>query len=243
MLLLLALACAHKSPESAGGASMPSAEQCPAYDFDPPTCPDEVGVRGDSLERPWEWGWAAAGNTLWFDRLACGDGSNPSVERVGNFGGAPVASSSPSSGAPSMGVDVLDGYRVRCVGQEDLLWYTNLYRCGAMCVPAPFKVLPAAAADEMSAAMRALDQGEEVDALRHGQSVIELAPDFELSWLAFGYVQMVANDPQGAMDSAAQACDRFPRSAWASPLGNIGCQAGIEACCPPAPAPAPEVLP
>ena len=38
---------------------------------------------------------------------------------------------------------------------------------------------------------------------------------------------------QGAIDSAAQACERFPVSAWASPLGDLGCKAGVEACCPP----------
>ena len=234
MLLLIALACAHQSPKNAGSAPAEAVEQCHAFDFDPPTCPAELAGRGDSLEKPWEWGWAAAGNTLWFDRLACADGSNASVERMGNFGGAPVASQARSSGAPSMGVDVLDAYRVSCLGQPDTVWYTNLYRCGDLCVPAPFKVLPAAAANEMSAAMRALDDHEEVNALRHGKAVVDLAPDFELSWLAFGYVQMVANDPQGALETAAEACERFPASAWASPLGDIGCKSGIEACCPPA---------
>lgn len=231
-MLWTVLACAHRAPQGAGAVEG-DIVQCPPFDIDPPTCAADAAGRGETQALPWEWGWAAAGNSLWFDRLACADGSNAVVERIGSFGEAPVPSKAPSSGAPGLGVDILDRYQVMCPGQPVTLWYTNLYRCGDLCVPAPFKVLPAAAASEMTLAMRALDEHEEVDALRHASAAVERAPDFELSWLAFGYVQMVANDPQGAIDSAAQACERFPVSAWASPLGDLGCKAGVEACCPP----------
>lgn len=58
-----------------------------------------------------------AGERAYLDRLRCPDGSRPSFTRAGSFGGGPDG-------------HILDGYKVKCAGAEELMIFMDMYHEG-----------------------------------------------------------------------------------------------------------------
>jgi hypothetical protein len=126
------------------------APECPSRDTDPaPRCAEATPpTYGHRPEEPLEIGTAGAGTVLWFDRLLCASGAKPDVRRIG-AAGHPVtpsrATGSLALGAAGATSELLDRWEVRCPGEaEPRTLYTNMYRCGLICPPPPFRVLSSA---------------------------------------------------------------------------------------------------
>ncbi len=199
-MLLFLLACPKPAePPAMGNASIWSepSPNCPRRSDDPPACP-AGSTLGSAPEAPLEWGVMAAGNRLWNDRLACADGRMADYRRVGNIGSAPVPSSSPASGAPQFGADVIDQWEVYCA-EQPLVLYTNLYRCGEQCLPAGLRILPAAADVEMVAMNTAAEAGDLPAMRAAGQRLVSVGREFEVSWLVAASVAERGGDWESAV--------------------------------------------
>jgi hypothetical protein len=198
----LLAACVHR-PAAAPppiAAGQISGDACPTPVTDPPACTEAQAALGRTPENPLEWGYAAAGNSLWYDRLACADGSIPGVTRLGNIGVAPLASASPASDAPRFGGDVLDQWGVSC-GEEQTLLYTNLYRCGALCVPSPFRLVPGATMVLVDRAQQSLQAERLDDVATTARSIGASAPGFEIAWVLQASFLQAASQPQEALEA------------------------------------------
>ena len=132
-------------------------------------------------------------------RLTCPSGASADSVRVGNIGAAPVASTATPSGVPSLGVDILDVWEVQRPGETPRQWYTNVYRCGDLCPPQGFQILPADAYAAMMETQRALQDGRADDAIQAAADAIQLAPGFELPYLVQGATHMATADAAGAL--------------------------------------------
>ena len=199
-MLLFLLACPKPAePPAMGNASIWSepSPSCPRRGDDPPTCPAGSAL-GSSPELPLEWGVMAAGNRLWGDRLACADGSIAAYQRLGNVGAAPVESSSPPSGAPRFGPDVVDRWSVDC-GDGPTTLYTNLYRCGEICLPGGLRIVPGATAKEMEAMSAAAEARDMVAMHAAGERLVGVGRDFEVTWLVAASVAESAGDWSNAV--------------------------------------------
>jgi len=199
-LLWFLLACPKLAePPAMGNTSIWSepSPNCPQRMDDPPACPAGSTV-GTSPTTPAEWGVMSAGNRLWNDRLACTDGRMADYRRAGNIGAAPVASTSPPSGSPQIGTDVLDRWEVHC-GQEPLVLYTNLHRCGVACLPGGLRILPAAVEVEIVALNAAAEAGDLAAMRAAGQRLVSAGREFEASWLVAASVAERAGDWSSAV--------------------------------------------
>ncbi|MES2638389.1 MAG: hypothetical protein V4850_02875 [Myxococcota bacterium] len=203
--VLLLLACHHKPVVSAPpAAAAPTA--CPTPTTDPPMCTDPL--LGASRERPLEWGRAGAGSTVWWGRLACADGSEPHGVTRGSIGLAPVPSTSPASENGLM-LDVLDRWSIPCRTGEVTL-YTNLYRCGEVCVPPTLRVLPHALDVTFQAGLDAAKAGDVAGALARGEELIVLGPEYEWSWAMRAVLPFHAGDPAAALRAMDDVIARWP---------------------------------
>jgi hypothetical protein len=205
--LFLLLACHHKPVVSAPPTEDGPAA-CPPPTTDPPMCTDPL--LGASRERPLEWGRAGAGSTLWWGRIACADGSEPQPDGVarGSIGPAPVPSTSPPSENGLM-LDVLDVWSIPCRSGEVTL-YTNLYRCGEVCVPPTLRVLPHALDVTFQAGLDAAKAGDVAGALARGEELIVLGPEYEWAWAMRAVLPFQARDPASALLAMDDVIARWP---------------------------------
>jgi tetratricopeptide (TPR) repeat protein len=184
---------------------------CPDTTTEPPACP-AGSTLGTTDETPLEWGPAADGLQPWFGRLSCGDGRVPVVRRHGGVNRLSSPSTSPPSGLPSFGGgELVDAWEVGCPDARRVL-YTNAYRCGEACVPAPFKVLPAAAVRQVEAAQKAARAGKVDDALAALRSATTLAPEHERTWVVRGGMAEELGRFDEALVAWEAALTRFPGS-------------------------------
>jgi len=186
-----------------------AAAACPDATTDPPACPagSKLGTVDD---QPLEWGKASEGAQPWWGRLSCGDGRIPVVRRHGGVNRLETPSSSPSSGLPSFDrADLVDAWEVGCPDARTVL-YTNAYRCGEVCVPAPYKVLPGAVIKQLESAQTAARAGKVEEALTALRAATTAAPEHERTWVVRGGMA----EELGRYDEALAAWDgalvRFP---------------------------------
>lgn len=182
---------------------------CPEPHTDPPVCP-AGSVLGTVDDQPFEWGKAAEGAQPWWGRLSCGDGRIPVVRRHGGVNRLEVPSTSSPSGLPTFErADLVDAWEVGCPSGRTVM-YTNAYRCGTACVPAPFKVMPGAVAKHLEAAQVAARAGRESEAITALRAATTAAPEHERSWIVRGGMA----EELGRYDEALEAWDgalaRFP---------------------------------
>ncbi len=182
---------------------------CPERTTDAPTCPAGF-VRGTVDDQPLEWGRAADGAQPWWGRLSCGDGRIPIVRRHGGVNRLDVASTSPPSGLPTFDrAELVDAFEVGCPSGRAVI-YTNAYRCGEVCVPSPYKLLPGAVVQSMERAQVAAKAGKVEEALALLKNATVVAPDHERTWIVRGGM----TEELGRFDEALVAWEgalaRFP---------------------------------
>ncbi len=225
MIPTLLLACAARAPITAP-TPLPQANApaCPVRESSPPACTDLD--LGRSPERPFEWGLMASGNALWQDSLACADGSRAYVQRTGNIGQAPVVSSSPyARGEPFGGKDILDAWRVVCYGSAVTI-FTNLYRCGEVCLPLGWTVLPVEVDTRTEEAYGLLNEGDLEGAVRVARQISAAAPSYEEAWLRHASLAVEAADFPEAVAAFDELLARWQTVAGLSLRWQYAHQAG-----------------
>jgi len=168
-----------------------SADPCPSPQLpvDQERCAALPADHGLVATRPLEWGLAGS-KSFFFGRAVCEGGGWPQFFRQGSVGAARQPSSSPASGVPSFGADILDAYSVTCPNRVSLTVYANMYRCGDPCPPRGFWfVSPArnAAYQASSAAAKAGRIDEAIDLAKAGFPQDALT-EREASWLGVLYM-------------------------------------------------------
>lgn len=182
---------------------------CPTVSTDPPACPTS-SLLGTSVDTPLEWGPAAEGLQPWWGRLSCADGRIPVIRRHGGVGTPEVPSTSVPSGQPTFGRnDVVDGWELGCPGGREVV-YTNVYRCGTICVPSRYKVIPAEAVPHIEAAQKALRAGQVDTALREANAATDTAADHERVWVFRGGIAEDAGRWDEALTVWSRTAERFP---------------------------------
>lgn len=194
----LLLGCARGAPDSpaAGAALCPTA----ATVVEAAACQPEPGL-GRSVDAPLEWGRGAASDSqLWLGRLACADGAVPQTHRL-RIAGEAARSRAPRSSVPlpEDGRELLDEWSVRCPGAPEQTWIANAYRCGTLCPPGDFRLLPADAAVALEEARLALGSGDADAARTAAAAAVRAAPGFEVSHFTQGATLMALDDADGAL--------------------------------------------
>ncbi|MBN2800877.1 MAG: tetratricopeptide repeat protein [Deltaproteobacteria bacterium] len=196
-LLPLLLGCP-KAPLPQPAAVCPTAEgellPCAPGAFD-----------GADAAHPLPWGSAAQG-TLWYGRLLCPGGADPSVIRVESRARV-TESPYPLSelGAGALGEGPVDLWRVECPGLGERDWYTDMYHCGPSCVPDGLLLLPAPALDAWVASREAADRGAWQAARDHAAHAAAIYPDAERIQYWLGFSSAEAGDLPGGMEAFARA--------------------------------------
>ncbi len=184
---------------------------CPTPDTDPPVC-SAGGVHGTSVDHPYEWGGAATGLQPWWGRLSCAGGRIPVFRRHGGVGAAQEVSTAPRSAEATLGKsEMVDGWEVGCP-EARYEMYTSVYRCGEVCVPAAFSVLPARAMRHMEAAKAAAKAGDVPGALVAAQAATDAAPEHERAWIFRGSFAEDLGRFDEALVAWTGAVARFPGS-------------------------------
>jgi len=181
MLLLAGCASRSANPPATDAPSAPFLA-CAERTLHVPeeACADLPAGFGYSPDVALEWGDKAAAGVgkvpLYFGRLMCPDGTSAEGQRTGTTGSR-VRSTSPPSKMPFTS-DIIDRWEVSC-GAETAVIYTNMYRCGRPCVPAPFRLLPAAAAEAVFASLEFQRDGAMDEALAYARDAAAAYPASE----------------------------------------------------------------
>jgi tetratricopeptide (TPR) repeat protein len=182
---------------------------CPDAHTDPPAC--AAGhTRGQTDDQPLEWGMAAEGTQPWWGRLSCRDGRIPVVRRHGGVHRLEESSTSPPSGLPALGrPELVDAWEVGCPEGRAVL-YTNAYRCGEICVPVAYTLLPGAAVTQLEAAQLSARSGKVEEALAALRSATSAAPAHERTWIVRGGMAEELGRFDEALLAWEGAMSRFP---------------------------------
>jgi hypothetical protein len=205
--------CPRAKPEAAAQ----DAAVCPsvALAVDAAQC-DVPEQHGRSASAPLEWGIGAASDRqLWLGRLACPDGAVPQTRRLRTADAPPPPSTAPRSSVPlpKDGHEILDVWAVRCPGDAaERLWLTSAYRCGMLCPPEGFMLLPAAAAVAAEATAAALRSGDALEARAQAAAAVSVAPGFEAAHFTQAATLMTLDDSAGALAAFEAAADIHPDS-------------------------------
>ncbi|MCB9681705.1 MAG: hypothetical protein H6733_09560 [Alphaproteobacteria bacterium] len=171
---------AHKPPKAAGEVVLSPA--CVALaSAPPPTCTPDPGA-GTDPRHALAWAEQATGS-LWSGRLLCPSGALANATRVQWRAQAHQESLPESQARIDAGdlidVDIVDRWTVSCPGEDDHVWFANIYRCGNPCPPDGFTVFP----DEAAAAVRTgyaqLELGDTLNASLLAARALSAAPDTE----------------------------------------------------------------
>lgn len=184
---------------------------CPTASLEvPASCVPAAG----SAAQPLEWGVGAASDSqLWLGRLACGDGAVPQMRRLRVSEAPAPATVAPRSSVPlpASGEEVMDVWAVQCpTDTEARQWIANAYRCGTLCPPEGFQLLPADAAVALAAARDTMDPPAPATVRAHLNTAVAAAPGFEVTHFTQGATLLALNDPSGALDSFTAAAQINP---------------------------------
>lgn len=226
VLSIAVFGCAGVQEKRQEPAAVTAGPTCPTLETEVPPeycdgLPEDYGL---SRRAPVEWGLdAAAGvnrssgpalSSLYYGRLLCPDGSTPTVLSRTMAGPPLIDSTSQRSRRPKVtddSQDIIDYWKIQC-GDTMIRMYSNSYRCGSLCVPKPFKLMPAAArrAHEQALELERNGRADEALALHekavalYGESV-RLQTDLIHSYLG-------NERPEQALHQANAALQKMPRA-------------------------------
>lgn len=188
-----------------------TAPTCPTPALDvPPSCVPAAGTFDD----PFEWGIGAdSDNQLWLGRLACDSGAVPTMRRLQGQTARAQPSDSPRSnvGLPTGATETLHVWSVRCPSAEtEDLWVVNAYRCGALCPPDGFQLLPATAALALEEARLAMVAGDTQQINASLNAAVQSAPSFEVTHFTQGATLMALNQSEDAIAAFEAAANINP---------------------------------
>lgn len=226
LLSIAVFGCAgvqEKRPTPVGAAMGP---MCPTVETDvpPETCmglPEDYGL---SRHAPVEWGLEAATGvnrasgpaiaSLYYGRLLCPDGSSPTVLSRSMAGPSFIQSTSQRSPRPKVGDDsrdIIDYWKVQC-GDTLIRMYSNSYRCGSLCVPKPFKLLPAAAWKAHKLALGLQRDGRHEEALAKYEEAVGIYRDSVRLQTDLIHSYLENNRPEQALQQANAAIESLPKA-------------------------------
>jgi hypothetical protein len=211
--LLLLAACAHRNPEPASlQQAVLDAHAWYEMDHDLSSCDAMPAGYGTTMELPLEWGGAASGGALFYERLVCPDGAVPDTWRNGSVGSAVSQSDAPVNSKYS-GYEILDSWAVLCPGDEQpRTWYANVYRLGSPCPPDGFGVVSVATFQAMASAFESLRADDHLAAVEKSLALVKVAPDWELSYLSLGNACLGFRDFECARDAFVEVLRFDPAS-------------------------------
>lgn len=227
LLSIAVFGCAGVQEKRSAPVAVTMGPSCPTVETDvpPELCEGLPEGYGLSRHAPVEWGLPPATGitresgpmpitSLYYGRLLCSDGSHPTILSRSMGGVPPSKPTSPRSPRPKVSEeaeDILDFWKVQC-GDTLVRMYANTYRCGSVCPPAPFKVMPAAAWNAHVEALALQDEGKEEEALPlHEQSVSIYGESLRLhEFLIFSY--MNNKQSEKALEHIDVVLQKFPNA-------------------------------
>lgn len=131
--------------------------------------------------------------------------------RVSEHPAPPTSSPRSSVPLPASGEEILDVWAVQCpTDTAERQWIANAYRCGSLCPPEGFTLLPADAAGALAAARAAMRPPSPGEVRSHLAAAVAAAPDFEVTHFTQGATLLALDDADGALAAFTAAAEINP---------------------------------